>query len=113
MTKYLPILALAALISAGATYADAPTSAPAPAGKKTYPVDHCVVSGEKLGSMGTPFVLSYEGRDIPFCCKGCKKDFLKEPAKYVKAFDEAVAKAKAAEAPKTDANPAGQTPPAK
>ena len=38
---------------------------------KPYPLETCVVSGEKLGEMGKPFVYQYEGREIKFCCKNC------------------------------------------
>jgi YHS domain-containing protein len=63
---------------------------------KPYPLKTCVVSGEKLGEMGDPFVYAYEGREIKFCCKGCLKDFKKDTAKYLKMIDEAEAKAKKA-----------------
>jgi YHS domain-containing protein len=63
---------------------------------KPYPLKTCVVSGDKLGEMGDPFVYAYEGREIKFCCKGCLKDFKKDPAKYIKIIDEAEAKAKKA-----------------
>jgi YHS domain-containing protein len=63
---------------------------------KPYTLKTCVVSGEKLGEMGDPFVYAYEGREIKFCCKGCLKDFKKEPAKYIKLIEEAEAKAKKA-----------------
>lgn len=63
---------------------------------KPYTLKTCVVSGEKLGEMGDPFVYAYEGREIKFCCKGCLKDFKKEPAKYIKMIEEAEAKAKKA-----------------
>ncbi len=43
----------------------------------------CPVTGEKLGSMGDPYVFTYEGKQIKFCCEGCKDDFLKDPAKYL------------------------------
>jgi Cu(I)/Ag(I) efflux system membrane fusion protein len=49
----------------------------------------CPVSGEKLGSMGKPFNLTHEGRDIPLCCKACKKDFEADPAKYLAKLDAA------------------------
>ncbi len=65
--------------------------ATAEAQKDTYPLTTCVVSGEKLGEMGEPYVLLHEGREVRFCCKGCKKDFLKEPAKYLKKIDDAAA----------------------
>src|ERR1019366_2289445 len=61
---------------------------------KPYTLKTCVVSGDKLGEMGDPFVYAYEGREIKFCCKGCLKDSKKEPAKYIKQLDEAEAKAK-------------------
>jgi YHS domain-containing protein len=59
-----------------------------------YPLKTCVVSGEKLGEMGKPYVFEYKGREMKFCCKGCRKDFDKEPAKYIKILEEAEAKAK-------------------
>jgi len=61
---------------------------------KPYPLESCVVSGEKLGEMGKPFVYQYEGREIKFCCKNCLKDFKKDTAKYIKKIEEAEAKAK-------------------
>ena len=50
---------------------------------KPYPLEICVVSGEKLGSMGEPIVLEYQGQQIKLCCKNCKPDFEKEPAKFM------------------------------
>jgi YHS domain-containing protein len=61
---------------------------------KPYTLKTCIVSGDKLGEMGEPYVYEYEGREIKFCCKGCVKDFKKAPAKYVKKIKEAEAKAK-------------------
>ena len=48
----------------------------------------CVVSGDKLGEMGKPYVFKHEGREIKLCCKDCRKDFDKDPAKYLKKLDE-------------------------
>ena len=50
---------------------------------KPYTLDTCLVSGEKLGSMGKPFEIVHEGQQIKFCCKSCLPDFEKEPAKYL------------------------------
>jgi YHS domain-containing protein len=61
---------------------------------KPYTLKNCIVSGDKLGEMGEPFVYKYQGREIKFCCKNCLKDFNKEPANYVKKIQEAEAKAK-------------------
>ena len=59
-----------------------------------YPLKTCVVSGEKLGSMGKSFVHSYEGREVQFCCKACLKDFNKDPQKFLKKLDDAAQKPK-------------------
>lgn len=48
-----------------------------------YPLDTCLVSGEKLGEMGAPHVIIHEGREIKFCCKSCVPKFEKEPSKYL------------------------------
>jgi YHS domain-containing protein len=63
---------------------------------KPYTLKNCIVSGDKLGEMGDPIVYKYKDREIKFCCKGCIKDFNKEPAKYIKKIEEAEAKAKKA-----------------
>lgn len=57
--------------------------------KGPYPLDTCVVSGEKLGSMGDPVVLKHEGREVRLCCAGCVAKFKQDPAKYLKKLDEA------------------------
>jgi len=44
----------------------------------------CPISGDKLGEMGKPFTFVYKGQEVKLCCKGCKKDFDKEPEKYMK-----------------------------
>ncbi len=59
---------------------------------KAYPLTTCIISGDKLGEMGAPVVYEYKGREIKFCCKGCVKDFKKDPDKYVKQIDEQAAK---------------------
>lgn len=59
---------------------------------KPYPLEKCIVSAEKLGEMGKPVVLVYEGQEMKFCCKDCVKKFKKEPAKYLKLMQEAAKK---------------------
>ena len=61
---------------------------------KEYPLDTCVVSDEKLGGMGEAVNFQHEGRLVRFCCNGCKKDFQKDPEKFLKKIDEAAAKKK-------------------
>ena len=58
---------------------------------KPYPLDYCIVSGEKLGEMGEPVVKEYNGRTIKFCCNKCVKTFEKDPAMYIAKIDSAAA----------------------
>ena len=51
----------------------------------------CPVSGEKLDAMGKPYVFTYQGQEVKLCCSGCKKDFDKDPAKYLKKIQDAAA----------------------
>ena len=57
-------------------------------GSKPYPLKTCIISGEKLGSMGKPAVLVQDGQEVQFCCKSCIKDFKKDPQKYLKEIAE-------------------------
>lgn len=59
---------------------------------KAYPLDKCVVSDEKLDDHGKPYVFKHKGQEVKLCCKDCLKDFKKDPDKYMKKIDEAVAK---------------------
>lgn len=89
-TKTVTALALAAVYALApvATFAaDKPT-----AKAKPYPLDTCIVSDEKLGEMGKPYVFVHEGQEIKMCCKSCQKDFKKDPAKYLKKIKDAEAK---------------------
>lgn len=48
----------------------------------SYPLTTCVVSGEKLGSMGDPLVVHHDGKKILLCCEHCLPKFKADPAKY-------------------------------
>ena len=91
VTSAVSLFALAAL-GGSASAADPAPAATSPTTKPAYPLATCVVSDEKLGSMGKPVVLQHEGREVQFCCKSCQPEFKKEPAKYVKKIDQAAKK---------------------
>ena len=74
-----PVLLAAAFLVGGC----ASSPKPATASTKPYPLSTCVVSGDQLGAMGENCVFVYEGQEIKLCCKDCKKDFDKNPAKYL------------------------------
>jgi len=74
------------------------TNSVAPAQPKPDLLTTCPVSGDKLGEMGKPYTFVYQGQEIKLCCPGCKKDFLKDPARYVakiRAADKGAAAEKA------------------
>jgi hypothetical protein len=61
--------------------------AAAKSGVKPYKLDTCIVSDDKLGEMGKPVVFEYKGQEVKLCCKACRKDFDKDPAKYLKKLE--------------------------
>ena len=54
---------------------------------KPYLLKKCIVSGEELGSMGEPTVLTYKGQEIKLCCNDCVDGFNKEPEKYLASLN--------------------------
>jgi hypothetical protein len=122
----LSLLALAAgllcIAPLGALAADKKTDSAAPAAKgtlvkitdkdaawaaqarKNYPLEVCVTSDEKLGTMGETANYIYREKGKPdrlvvFCCEGCEEDFNKDQAKHLAKLD-AAAKTKAGAAKK-------------
>ena len=96
ITKNLTSALVAMAIVGGALVAFAADQKPAkPSNEKVtpYTLKVCVVSGDKLGEMGKPYVFTNDTREIKLCCKDCLKTFKKEPAKYVKKIEQEEAKA--------------------
>ena len=60
-----------------------PMSTDASTNAKADLLGTCPVSGEKLGEMGKPFTFTYKDQEVKLCCQGCKKDFDKDPEKYI------------------------------
>jgi YHS domain-containing protein len=54
---------------------------------KPYPLKKCIVSDEELGSMGDAYTFVHKGQEIKLCCKSCKKDFDKNPDKFLKKLE--------------------------
>ena len=52
------------------------------AGVKRYTSDTCVVTDNKLGSMGDPVPKVYGNQEVKFCCKPCVAKYEKNPEKY-------------------------------
>ena len=58
---------------------------------KRYPFDFCIVSNDKLGSLGKPIGFAYKGQEIKVCCRDCKNDFDKDPELYMKRLEKKLA----------------------
>ena len=43
----------------------------------------CPVSGQPLGSMGTPIKMTVKGQEVFICCRACRKPLEKNPDKYL------------------------------
>ncbi len=83
MNKTLSCILLALLFVAAA-----PLAAQTKVKVKRYPLETCIVSGDKLGAMGKPVRFATQGREIILCCQDCRKDFDKEPARYLKLLEK-------------------------
>lgn len=57
--------------------------------EKTYALDTCPISGEKLGTMGDPVEVVVANRLVKLCCDGCKKGLEKDPAAALSKVDAA------------------------
>ena len=79
------LLAMATVTATAADSKDAP---------KPDKMTVCPVSGDKLGEMGKPYTFVYKGHEVKLCCPDCKKDFDKDPAKYMKKIQAADKEAK-------------------
>jgi len=88
-TKWILMASLMAGVGFGLQAADKVEKRGDPAEPKPYPMETCLVSGEKLGSMGEPVEFVHEGREVRLCCKGCRKDFDADSAKWMAKVDEA------------------------
>jgi YHS domain-containing protein len=86
----LLLLSPLAFVSCNKETAEVDSNAPAETvAAKPYPLDVCIVSGEKLGSMGDPISIVHEGQEIKFCCDSCPPKFKKDPEKYLGKLNEA------------------------
>jgi YHS domain-containing protein len=47
----------------------------------------CPVGDGPLGSMGMPYKVTVNGRDVYLCCEGCKETIEKDPDKYLAKLD--------------------------
>lgn len=61
---------------------------------KAYTAKTCLVSDEAIDGHGEPFVFIAKGQEVKLCCEECKKDFDKDPAKFLGKLKKDGAKAK-------------------
>ena len=76
---------------------DIPSAASQPAAAPSvsfpYPLDVCIVSGQKLGSMGDPIIKTYDGREVRFCSQACVPQFEEKPDEFRKQIDAKIIEA--------------------
>lgn len=80
--------------SGGDTQPPLPIAKPVALAPGSYPLEVCIVSGKRLGSMGEPILKNYDGREVRLCCPACGAPFEADKAGYFKKLDEAIAKQK-------------------
>ncbi len=75
-----------------------------------YPMQTCVVSGEALNEDGEESAIDmvYGNRLVRFCCKMCRSDFKKDPAKFIAKLDKAAADAQRKDYPLTTCPVSGE-----
>jgi YHS domain-containing protein len=61
-----------------------------------YPLETCVISGKKLGSMGDPVKLVLDGMLVQLCCDGCTKKATANAAAMTQKVRDAAYAAQAA-----------------
>jgi YHS domain-containing protein len=82
---------LTTILAASAFAGNLPAAAPAAQDQQANaPAKNavCPVSGDKVGSIGKPVIVEYQGKKVALCCKDCLKDFKKNPAKYSALADK-------------------------
>ena len=101
MNKTKSVIIAAALVAAGAVafvgcksgghhdHSSHMYGSPSTTAAKPYPLKTCIVTDEKLGDHGQPYSFVYQGQEIKMCCDDCRKDFDKDPAKYLQKLSAA------------------------
>ena len=72
------VLGIALLVLA-ASCAGSPNAA----GIIPYTSDVCIVTDNKLGSMGDPIVKVYGNQEVKFCCRPCVKEFEADQERFL------------------------------
>lgn len=86
MRCFILLTAALTLLVAGSTRAESPkTSDPS-----IYPLETCLVSGERLGSHGEPASKTIEGREIRVCCAPCFEPLEADPKAFFSELDAKV-----------------------
>lgn len=82
MNKKSTILAITAIVALGLAACREKGAEESAESKDSITQTVCPVSGEELGSMGEPVVMTHDGKEVKLCCKNCIEKFEADPAKY-------------------------------
>lgn len=58
------------------------------AAAKPYPLDTCLVAGEKLGEMGEPLVLIVGNQQVKLCCEHCLPELKEKTAEMLAKLEQ-------------------------
>lgn len=87
MKHLLIAIASIAFVSASCSSPE-DSSVTADSSATAYPLDTCLVSEERLGSMGDPVTIIHEGQEIKFCCEACVPEFKADPARFLPRLEQ-------------------------
>ena len=92
MRHLMLLTAALTLLAAGSTRAESPkTSEPS-----IYPLETCLVSGERLGSHGEPVAKTIDGREMRVCCAPCFEPLEADSEQFLSELDEQIRKTQSA-----------------
>ena len=83
MTFFRLFPALAALLTLVLASCHRETAQPS-TNAKAYPLNVCLISGEKLGNHGDPYVFTRDGQEVKLCCESCLEEFNTNAGKLLK-----------------------------
>ena len=91
MKKITTLILGGVLLSAGLVFAQQTPSASQTAVQAVEVGNKiCPVSGNKVGEMGPPIKVEYNGKVYNLCCSMCVKTFKSDPEKYSKVAEDEV-----------------------
>lgn len=113
MRTLLFVLLLALRVAAQPPAVAEETKAAKPLAEEVYPLTHCLITGQPLGSMGEPVQLDLHGVRVELCCAHCEAPAREREASLRKTLTKALNKRDRADYPLSECLACGQPLPRK